>query len=186
MSQARYESRSLGHYALRFEHYVHFTSPIRRYADLEIHRALKCVLRGDGAGRSGQPESERLAARLAIWLSGRERVAIEVEREAQSLACCALMKGREGERFDAIVTAATEFGLFVRLASPAVSGLIPMRALKGYWTLDGEEEALRGERSGQRIGLADRLIVELTDVDPDRARISFRLASKRRRAGATE
>jgi ribonuclease R len=181
MSQARYEPKSLGHYALRFEHYVHFTSPIRRYADLEIHRVLKSVIRGERIAKSPAPEAERLAARLAIWLSGRERLATEVEREADSLACCSLMSGREGESFDASVTGATEFGLFVRLDSPAVSGLVPMRSLEGYWIFDAEDEALIGERSGRRIALGDRIFVELIEVDPDRARLSFRMAPKRKR-----
>ena len=181
MSQARYEAESRGHYALRFDHYVHFTSPIRRYADLEIHRVLKSVIRGESVGRSGSSEKQSLAARLSIWLSGRERVATEVEREAQAMACCSLMNGREGEIFEAAVTGATEFGLFVRLDAPAASGLVPMRALDGYWTYDPDDESLIGERSGRRIGLGDRLAVELVEVDADRSRISFRLASKRKR-----
>jgi len=187
MSQARYESESRGHYALRFEHYVHFTSPIRRYADLEVHRALKRLIRGDSGERTADSKFPDLAERLSVWLSGRERVATEVEREAEALACCALLHDRKGDSFEANVTGVTEFGLFVRLVAPAASGLVPMRALEGYWTFDAEDESLSGERSGRRIGLGDRLFVELVEVDVDRARVSFRLASakegsKRRRA----
>jgi ribonuclease R len=183
MSQARYEAESRGHYALKFEHYVHFTSPIRRYADLEVHRALKRMLRGDrpagGKGKGKGKQGSSMAARLAIWLSGRERVATEVERDAEALACCAIMNGREGERFKARVTAATEYGLFVRLESPAASGLVPMRTLEGNWIYDPEEEALLGERSGMRIGLGDSISVRLLEVDPDRARIAFQLVTSR-------
>lgn len=176
MSQARYEAESRGHYALRFDHYAHFTSPIRRYADLEVHRALKRMLRGAspaGAAEHAPEKTSSPAARLAIWLSGRERVATEVERDAEALACCAIMSGREGERFEARVTGATEYGLFVRLESPATSGLIPMRSLEGHWICDREGEALVGERSGKRIGLGDRISVRLLEVDADRARIAF-------------
>jgi len=177
MSQARYDAESRGHYALRFEHYVHFTSPIRRYADLEVHRALKHLIRGEPSPCVAKEKTSDVAARLAIWLSGRERVATEVERDAEALACCAIMSGREGELFEARVTGATEYGLFVRLESPTTSGLVPMRTLDGYWTHDPEEEALIGERSGMRIGLGDPIIVRLLEVNADRIRIAFQLVT---------
>jgi ribonuclease R len=185
MSQARYEAESRGHYALRFDHYVHFTSPIRRYADLEVHRALKRMLRGDLPTRGAKQKASNVAARLAIWLSGRERVAIEVERDAEALACCAIMSGREGERFEARVTGATEYGLFVRLESPTASGLIPMRVLEGNWIHVPEDDALLGERSGTRISLGDRISVRLLEVDADRARITFQLESSRSQSRRT-
>jgi ribonuclease R len=180
MSQARYEAESGGHYALKFKHYVHFTSPIRRYSDLEVHRALKRMLRGDSPASGTSTRKSNRAARLAIWLSGRERVATEVERDAEALACCAIMDGREGEQFTARVTAATEYGLFVRLESPATSGLVPMRTLEGNWVHEPEDDALFGERSGMRIGLGDLISVRLLEVDPDRARIAFELATSRK------
>lgn len=189
MSQARYEAESRGHYALRFDHYVHFTSPIRRYGDLEVHRALKRMLREDsptGAARDAKKKASSPAGRLAIWLSGRERVATEVERDAEALACCAIMSGREGERFEARVTGATEYGLFVRLESPATSGLVPMRALEGHWTHDPENDALFGERSGMRFGVGDQISVRLLEVDADRARISFQLVSSKVRSGRAD
>jgi ribonuclease R len=182
MSQARYEARSRGHFALRFEHYVHFTSPIRRYADLAVHRALKDLIRGEPpASQDSTKEAAERVERLCVWLSGRERVATEVERDAEALACCALMSGREGDRFEARVTSATEFGLFIRLESPAASGLVPMRLLEGSWLHDPEAEVLIGERSGARIGLGDRVSVRLVEVDVDRARLAFRLVSQEAR-----
>jgi ribonuclease R len=180
MSQARDAAASAGHYALHFEHYVHFTSPIRRYADLEIHRALKAMLAGDrGASERGEgaPDAAR-AERLSIWLSGRERVAVDVERDAEALACCAILHGREGERFDASVTGVAEFGLFVRLDSPSASGLVPLRTLDGEWRFDPETEALVGERSGRRFETGESVRVELVEVDADRARLGFRLAQR--------
>lgn len=191
MSQARYEAESRGHYALRFEHYLHFTSPIRRYADLEVHRTLRRLLRGEpepdprrSGDARGAAEGERARApapdasaseRLAVWLSGRERLAVEAEREATALAGCALMRGREGEGFVAQVTGVTEFGLFVRLERPCVSGLVPIRSLDGRWSVDEWQEALVGERSGARIALGASLRVRLAEVDPDRARLAFRI-----------
>ncbi len=197
MSQARYEAESGGHYALRFDHYLHFTSPIRRYADLEVHRALRQLVRGEPASEDPEKrEAERLL-RLGLWLSGRERVATEAERDAEALAGCALMAPRGGERFRAEVTGATEYGLFVRLESPAVSGLVPMRELAGRWEIDEAAGALVGEESGARYAPGDRLEVRLLSVDADRARISFRIdpgkgtsaarrdSRKRSRAGAS-
>ncbi|MCA9502050.1 MAG: VacB/RNase II family 3'-5' exoribonuclease [Spirochaetaceae bacterium] len=184
MAQARYEPRSGGHFALCFDHYLHFTSPIRRYADLEVHRSLRRLIRGeppergqdarsgDGSAAAGEASASE---RLAIWLSARERVAMEAERDALALACCVMLRGREGERFPARVTAATEYGLFVRLDSPAASGLVPMRWLEGEWRHDAEEEVLIGPRSGARLGVGDRVEVRLVDVDLDRGRLAFAL-----------
>jgi ribonuclease R len=178
LSQARYEATSRGHYALRFKHYVHFTSPIRRYADLDVHRVLKRLLRGESTPDSARKGQTNRAARLAIWLSGRERVATEVERDAEAMASCAIMRGREGERFEARVTGATEYGLFVRLESPAVSGLVPMRTLDGHWMHDPEQDVLVGGRSGASIGLGDRIFVRLLEIDANLGRLAFQLATE--------
>ncbi len=173
MSQARYAIESGGHYALRFDHYLHFTSPIRRYADLEVHRALRRFMRGESGTSAGSEAARERLSRTAIWLSARERVAQEAERDARALASCALMAGRKGERFAAQVTSATEFGLFVRLESPAVEGLVPMRALPGHWEFDADGDALVSSGGDRRIELGARLDVKLVEVDPDRARLAF-------------
>jgi ribonuclease R len=175
MSQARYEADARGHYALRFDHYLHFTSPIRRYADLEVHRALKHLIRAGSRLASAPSRDGEAISRLAVWLSGRERVAVAVERDAESLACCAILQGREGERFRARVSSVSEFGLFIRTESPAVQGLVPIRTLEGEWRHDVDEEMLVGPRSGSQIGLGDALEVRLLEVDSDRGRLAFRI-----------
>ena len=190
LSQARYAAQSGGHHALCFEHYLHFTSPIRRYADLEVHRALKHLLRSS-ARRETPPTSERVSSvvgppstetlsRIALWLSGRERVAVEVERDAIALASCAILRGREGERFRARVQSVSEFGLFVRVEKPVVDGLVPMRTLDGLWEHDPDDEWLIGPRNGQRFGVGDTLDVELMQIDADRGRLAFRWVQKSR------
>ncbi len=186
MSQARYEARSRGHFALQFPHYLHFTSPIRRYADLAVHRALRRLLRGERGERGEQseaPASPVSAAgaapgleRLAVWLSGRERVAVEAEREAAAFACCAMLAGREGEAFEAEVTGIGEHGLFVRLTRPAASGLVPLRSLDRRWRLDEEGEFLEQRQGGHRIEVGSGIRVRLAHVDGDRGRIAFSLA----------
>lgn len=175
MSQARYEANSRGHYALQFDHYLHFTSPIRRYADLEVHRALKHSIRGGSQRASAPLRDGEAISRLAVWLSGRERVAVAVERDAESLACCAILQGREGERFRARVSSVSEFGLFIRIESPAAQGLVPMRTLEGEWRHDVDNEILIGPRGSSRIGLGDALEVRLLEVDSDRGRLAFRI-----------
>jgi len=173
MSQARYEPESKGHYALRFDHYLHFTSPIRRYADLEVHRALRRLIRGEPA-----PPDSGGAADLAAWLSGRERVAQEAERDAQALAACALMAGREGETFSARITGASEFGVFVRVEAPAVTGLVPMRALDGRWDYDESEDAIVQAGGRARLETGASIRVRLSEVDPDRARLAFGISGR--------
>lgn len=174
MSQARYEAASRGHFALRFDHYLHFTSPIRRYADLVVHRTLKRWIRKQDSMQEEKPSAD--PQHLAIWLSGRERVAVEVERDAAALACCSILQGREGEHFSARVTSASEFGLFVRLTSPVADGLVPIRMLDGRWTYDPEEEVLIGPAGSERLGWGDELEVRLFEVDSDRGRLAFTLA----------
>jgi len=195
MSQARYELEPRGHFALHFEHYLHFTSPIRRYADLEVHRALKRWLADRPESAGARREQRERGARLAIWLSGRERLAIEVERDAAALACCALLQGREGTRFAARVVATSEFGLFVRLQSPAASGLVPLRTLPGVWRHEPDQELMIAPRSGAQIGVGDEIEVRLLEVDSDRGRLAFGLeqapegereASRRQRRAASE
>lgn len=176
MSQARYEPTSLGHFALQFPHYLHFTSPIRRYADLAVHRSLKRLLRGEGAGARSDPAGGSELEGLAIWLSGRERVAVEAERDAVAYACCALLAGREGESFEAEVTGVGVHGLFVRLARPAASGLVPFGRLDRRWRLDEAAELLEDDRGGRRIEVGTRLAVRLVHVDDDRGRIAFNVA----------
>ncbi|MFO0687673.1 MAG: RNB domain-containing ribonuclease [Myxococcota bacterium] len=204
MSQARYAARPGGHFALRFDHYLHFTSPIRRYADLAVHRVLKRWLRSGAGGRGaassaavpheapGDAGRASRLERLASWLSGRERVAIEAEREAAAFACCALLAGREGERFEVEVTGVTEHGLFVRGLRPAASGLIPLRTLGSRYELDVEAETLVLAGVPRPIELGTHLDVRLLSVDGDRGRIAYALAAgprqgtriERGRAGA--
>ncbi|MBK7947766.1 MAG: VacB/RNase II family 3'-5' exoribonuclease [Deltaproteobacteria bacterium] len=193
MSQARYAARSGGHFALRFDHYLHFTSPIRRYADLAVHRVLKRWLRREDPDRpvdaptrdsaprdaAAGPRASELE-RLASWLSGRERVATEAERDAAAFACCALLEGREGERFEVEVTGVTEHGLFVRGLRPAASGLIPLRTLGQRFELDVEAETLVLAGSLRPIEIGSRLDVRLLSVDGDRGRVAFELESSAR------
>lgn len=182
MSQARYEPNSRGHFALQFPHYLHFTSPIRRYADLAVHRSLKQWLRGESRARIEGAGASSALEGLSIWLSGRERLAALAEREAVAFACCALLAGREGELFDAEVTGVGVHGLFVRLERPAASGLVALARMDRRYRLDEAAEVLEDEGSGRRIEVGTRVRVRLTHVDDDRGRLAFTLAGEPRSA----
>jgi ribonuclease R len=173
MRQARYEAVSRGHFALAFDCYTHFTSPIRRYADLVVHRALKALL--DEAEAPERRDRLRLVAGRLSWL---ERVAMEAEREMRDLVQCAFMAPRVDEEFDGTVTGVARHGLYVTLDRFFVEGLIHVSRLPGYLDFDEARHMLVARRSGERFHLGDRLRVLLASVDQIKARIDFALVRR--------
>jgi ribonuclease R len=172
MRQARYEAECRGHYALAFRHYVHFTSPIRRYADLVVHRALKVLLDGRGADAS----RERMPA-MAARVSWRERVAVEAEREMIDLKKCVFMARRVGLQFDGTVSGVAPHGLYVTLDDWFVDGLVHVSKLPGYFEVDDRRFALTS-RSGERFRLGDRMRVRVDAVDGVAGHINFSLVHR--------
>jgi ribonuclease R len=175
LRQARYGAIGIGHYALAFAHYTHFTSPIRRYADLVVHRALTPLLsrgcRGDGAEQDELDRSE--AARIAGRVSWRERQTADVERETLDRKRCALMLDRVGEQLPGSVSSVAEHGVYVRLDVLPVEGLVHRSQLPRAYELDDRRHALRNAKTGERITLGDRLEVEVATVDLSKLRIDF-------------
>jgi ribonuclease R len=165
MRQARYAEAPLGHFALGFDRYLHFTSPIRRYADLVVHRALKAHLAGRRPGR------DQLAD-LAEHLSLRERAAARAEFQALDWKRAALLLPRIGEIFEGRLSTVAAPGLFVTLEAVSGDGLVPARALPRRARLDLRRAQLSLGR--ERLRLGDRVRVRLAGVDPARGR--FRLA----------
>lgn len=168
MPQARYQPWNEGHFGLASPAYCHFTSPIRRYADLLVHRALKQKL-GQSAG--SVPGGQKLL-RVADQLNRREREALECEREmARRLACIAL-RDSIGRRFDGVVSGVTEFGVFVELESMPVEGMIRVEDLGNDWfSLDERRHALVGQRGGVIWALGRPVAVRLADVHTGRLEI---------------
>lgn len=180
LKQAVWDTVPIGHFGLASGDYVHYTSPIRRYPDLIVHRLMKHHLHKDGlpaggAYREPPPTVERLAE-LAAGASGHERRAMEAEREAVAMYRAYLVRDRIGERFTGAVSAVTSFGAFVELDQPFVEGLIKLESLGTDIGYDEARLRLRARRSGFTLAMGDAVEVELVDVSVARRRIELRLA----------
>ncbi|MFN2443456.1 MAG: ribonuclease R [Thermoanaerobaculia bacterium] len=180
MKRALYSEEGLGHFALSLQFYTHFTSPIRRYPDLVVHRMLGHLL------ESGALYGERLDqvnARLPVIASqssDREKRAEEAEREVIEWKKVIFMRDRVGERFSGRITGVMAFGLFVELEEVFVQGLVPISTIGGdFWSFVDREHRLQGESSGREFRLGDSVMVEVFDVDEERRQIGFRLVEAR-------
>jgi len=177
LQQAVYSPDNEGHFGLAYESYAHFTSPIRRYPDLLIHRSIKAAL----ASKTYSPGDWHDAGRHC---SETERRADEATRDVESWLKSYYMQDRIGERFEGTISGVTGFGVFVALDSVYVEGLIHISELGAdYFHFDAARHQLLGERSGVRYRLGDRVSVELVRVDLEQARIDFTLAGEPPRKG---
>ena len=163
--QAIYSPDNIGHFGLNLDRYAHFTSPIRRYADLIVHRALIGAL---GLGSDGLTEAEaRSLPETATHITMTERRAMSAERDAIDRYVAAYLSDQVGARFEGRITGVTRFGLFVRLTETGADGLIPISKLgEEYFTHDERAHALVGERTGGRWRLGRRVEVELREATP--------------------
>jgi ribonuclease R len=175
MPQAVYQPGNIGHFGLALEHYAHFTSPIRRYPDLVVHRGIRQVLHG-------RDPQELIAwhgafPQLGQDCSVRERRADEATRSAVSWLKCYYMQDRIGEEYDGIVSGVVDFGLFVQLDGLQVDGLLHVSALGAdYFGRDASGYRMIGRSSGKVFKLGDRVRVRVTNVSLDDRRIDFELA----------
>lgn len=173
LSQAIYTPDNNGHFGLAFDAYAHFTSPIRRYPDLLLHRAIRHAL---VRKRKTFPYNHAAMEKMGEHCSITERRADEATRDALDWLKCEFMQDRVGEEFDGIVTSVTSFGLFVELQNIYVEGLVHVTALKNdYYHFDLKHHRLRGERSGIVYHLGDRLRVRVVRVDLEQRRMDFDL-----------
>jgi len=174
MQQARYSPHNLGHFGLAATHYTHFTSPIRRYPDLMVHRALAAGLQKDGKNKPGKGAVSTEEA--GTFLSRRERVAVEADREMTERLQAHFMAERIGETFEAVISGVTAFGLFVELTSVFVSGAVPISEIRDdYYELEEGRHRLIGRKSGKVIQLGDLALVQLVSVETASRRINFRI-----------
>jgi ribonuclease R len=170
LQQAQYSPENIGHFGLAYEHYTHFTSPIRRYPDLLIHRAIKVVLAGGRYSPGNWVE-------LGLHCSQTERRADEATREVAAWLKCYYMRDRVGEEFEGSVSAVTSFGIFVALDDFYVEGLVHISELgQDYFHFDAAKHLLLGDRTRKSYRLADRVKVKIVRVDLETSRIDFVLA----------
>jgi ribonuclease R len=207
MQQAVYNPENIGHFGLSYESYAHFTSPIRRYPDLLTHRAIKAILQGkrydpkgidtgilntmlSPAGRkqlakdkaAGKQKSE---GNIAIWealgihCSANERRADEASRDVEAWLKCYFIRDKLGEEFTGTISSVATFGIFVQLDSLYIEGLVHVTELgTDYFKYDEARHELRGERTGIRYQLTDRVTVQVSRVDLDARKIDLRLVTE--------
>lgn len=172
LAKARYSHQNLGHFGLAAKFYCHFTSPIRRYPDLIIHRIMKESLKGSLVGEKEQILRERLPE-IAKLCSDRERAAEEAERETEDLKKVEFMKTREGDTFEGVISNVTSFGMFVELEN-TIEGLVKMSNMDDdYYIFDDKRYCLTGERTRKRYGIGDKVVVRLARADISARQIDF-------------
>ncbi|HSH41217.1 MAG TPA: RNB domain-containing ribonuclease [Arenicellales bacterium] len=174
LSQAVYSPDNIGHFGLAYDSYAHFTSPIRRYPDLLVHRAIRHLLRGKSP--ADFPYTKEDMVMLGEHCSMTERRADDATRDATDWLKTEYMLDKVGEEFEGVVTGVTNFGLFVELNDIYVEGLVHVTALDNdYYHYDPAHHRLTGERTGTTYRLADPLRVRVVQVNLDDRKIDFEL-----------
>lgn len=207
MQQAVYSPENIGHFGLAYASYIHFTSPIRRYPDLLTHRAIKAILLGQRYEPTGidasilntmlSPAARKMAAQnkasgrrkpessIAVWealgihCSANERRADEASRDVEAWLKCYFIRDRLGEEFTGTISSVATFGIFVQLDALYIEGMVHVTELGAdYFQYDEARHELRGERTGIRYQLTDRVTVQVSRVDLDARKIDLRLVTK--------
>jgi len=172
LSQAVYEVENVGHFGLSFEAYAHFTSPIRRYPDLLVHRAIKHIISGQKV--SAYNYTQEQMADLGQHCSITERRADDATRDATDWLKCEYMLDKVGEEFEGRISTVTGFGLFIVLDDIHVEGLVHITALKDdYFHYDKMSHRMKGERTGQSYQLGDKICIKVAAVSLDERKIDF-------------
>ncbi len=176
LSQAVYQPRCEGHFGLALDKYAHFTSPIRRYPDLVVHRAIKDQLRGAQAAEVGAAAMAQLGSHCSLT----ERRAEEATRDATRHLKCEFMQAHVGDQFEGIISGVASFGVFVELIELRTEGLVHVTALpRDYYHFDPVRHTLQGERGRHEFRLGDRVHVVVAAVHLDEAKVEFTLSEKR-------
>jgi ribonuclease R len=189
LSRAEYSPRNVGHYALASKQYSHFTSPIRRYSDLTVHRLLDQYLRSSSTGKSRKPHLEDIPSfdnlvELGKHLSFTERRADDAERELRQIKLLELLQHQVGEDFAGVITGITSFGIFIQLSKYLIDGLVRYEDLMDdWWDVDERAGQVRGQRTGRVIGIGDLVTARIARVDPPRRQLDLVIAELKPRPG---
>lgn len=172
MQQAQYQAENQGHFGLGSKSYTHFTSPIRRYPDLIVHRILR---ESNFLKNKKAPYSQKELDEIALSCSEKEQRAVLAERQMKDIKKCRFMTQFVGKSFKASIINVKEFGFFCEIDDYPVDGLVHIKQLPGrHWHLDSTETILKSDRKSKEFRLGDRVMVQLSDVDRFRRRIDFR------------
>lgn len=176
MAKAVYDTKNIGHYGLAFDYYTHFTSPIRRYPDIMVHRLVSKFILGERTRGAIAPQDLKEAC---LHCSEMEQFAQQEERDSVKAMQTIWMADHLGEEFDGTIVNVTDFGLFVRLDDNCCEGLIHITELvkDDYMLYDSKNFRLIGERSGKTFTIGDRLHVKLTRADIDKKQIDFQIVN---------
>jgi ribonuclease R len=200
LSRAEYSPEVIGHFALASEHYAHFTSPIRRYADLTIHRLMDAYFaarekKGAGKAKKAKVHLDDVPSledqmELGKHISYTERRSEEAERELRQVKVLELLQNHVGEDFEGVVTGITNFGIFVQIRKYLIDGLIRYEDLMDdWWDVDDKAGVVRGQRTGMRIGIGDVAVARVVKVDVPRRELSLaviEVAGRKPKAGAQQ
>jgi ribonuclease R len=172
MAKAVYSTKNIGHFGLSFKHYTHFTSPIRRYPDMMVHRIMKSHLKGEKVSAKEVADYNY----LSIKSSEREIEAIKAERDSIKYKQVEYMLDKIGEEFNSIITGVTEWGVYVEETQTRAEGLVRISTLEDdYYTLDAQKYRVIGERSKKELSLGDTCKVKLIAADLDMKTLDFEI-----------
>jgi ribonuclease R len=176
-AQAEYAPENYGHFGLNLDNYAHFTSPIRRYSDLIVHRGL---IRALGLGDDGLSDNEmQKLAGIGQHISATERRAMAAERETSDRLLAQFLAGQIGARFEGRISGVTRSGLFIRLLDTGADGFVPASTLGAdFYRFEQEQQAMIGDRTGEKFALGDRVTVRLLEVAPVAGAMRFELLSE--------
>jgi len=170
MAKAIYSTKNIGHFGLAFSYYTHFTSPIRRYPDLMVHRIVKAHNAGRPPGSKDMPWHER----MCVQSSEREIAAAEAERDSIKLKQVEYMASHVGEKFEGVVTGLTDYGIFVEESATKAEGLVRLNTLRDdFYVRASHGYRLSGARTGKTISLGDKVHVRLTSIDIEQKQINW-------------